>query len=111
MSLLVAKAKEEVKVCVLNAAKSAVEMGILENAELAEFTVSVPQNREHGDWAVNAAMVWARAFHKAPRQIAEILAEEEITIDITMQEGDSEVTAWGCDLTYDYVKINGDYRT
>ena len=76
MSLLVAKAKEEVKICVLNAAKSAVEKGILENAELAEFTVSVPQNREHGDWAVNAAMVWARAFHKAPRQIAEILAEE-----------------------------------
>ena len=42
---------------------------------------------------------------------AEILAEEEITIDITMQEGGFEVTAWGCDLTYDYVKINGDYRT
>ncbi|MDO4481636.1 MAG: bifunctional glutamate N-acetyltransferase/amino-acid acetyltransferase ArgJ [Bacillota bacterium] len=42
---------------------------------------------------------------------SEILAEEEITIDITMQEGDWEVTAWGCDLTYDYVKINGDYRT
>lgn len=42
---------------------------------------------------------------------SEILAEEDITIDITMQEGDWEVTAWGCDLTYDYVKINGDYRT
>ena len=76
MSLLVAKAKEQVAGCVLNAAKSAMEKGILEKAELAEFTVTVPQNREHGDWAANAAMVWARAFHKAPRQIAEILSAE-----------------------------------
>ncbi len=42
---------------------------------------------------------------------AKILAEEDVVIDITMQEGNYEVTAWGCDLTYDYVKINGDYRT
>ncbi|MEE1161957.1 MAG: arginine--tRNA ligase, partial [Acutalibacteraceae bacterium] len=63
MSLLVAKAKEQVSSCVLNAAKTAMEKGILENAELSEFTVTVPQNREHGDWAVNAAMVWAKAFH------------------------------------------------
>jgi len=28
-----------------------------------------------------------------------------------MNMGDAEATAWGCDLTYDYVKINGDYRT
>ena len=76
MSLLVANAKEQVAGCVLNAAKSAMEKGILEKAELAEFTVTVPQNREHGDWAANAAMVWARAFHKAPRQIAEILSAE-----------------------------------
>ena len=76
MSLLVAKAKEQVSSCVLNAAKTAMEKGILENAELAEFTVTVPQNREHGDWAVNAAMVWAKAFHKAPRQIAEIISAE-----------------------------------
>ena len=41
----------------------------------------------------------------------EILLEEEIHIEITMQQGDATATAWGCDLTYDYVKINGDYRT
>ena len=76
MSLLVAKAKEQVACCVLNAAKTAMEKGVLENTELAEFTVTVPQNREHGDWAVNAAMVWARAFHNAPRRIAEILSAE-----------------------------------
>ncbi|MBQ8160720.1 MAG: bifunctional glutamate N-acetyltransferase/amino-acid acetyltransferase ArgJ [Clostridia bacterium] len=41
----------------------------------------------------------------------EILLEKEIDILVTLHEGDGEATAWGCDLTYDYVKINGDYRT
>ncbi len=40
-----------------------------------------------------------------------ILLEEEIAILITLDSGDACATAWGCDLTYDYVKINGDYRT
>ena len=40
-----------------------------------------------------------------------VLSEDEIFIDINLFEGDKEATAWGCDLTYDYVKINGDYRT
>ena len=40
-----------------------------------------------------------------------ILGEEEVIIDVQMNEGNEEVTCWGCDLTYDYVKINGDYRT
>lgn len=40
-----------------------------------------------------------------------VLEEKEIKIMITMGEGDAEVTAWGCDLSYDYVKINGDYRS
>ncbi len=41
----------------------------------------------------------------------EILLENEIRIIIKVGDGDGEATAWGCDLTYDYVKINGDYRT
>ncbi len=40
-----------------------------------------------------------------------ILSEDEIIIDITFSEGNGEAKSWGCDLTYDYVKINGDYRT
>ena len=40
-----------------------------------------------------------------------ILAEDEITIQVTLHDGSSSATAFGCDLTYDYVKINGDYRT
>lgn len=41
----------------------------------------------------------------------EILLEKEIEILVTLGDGDGNATAWGCDLTYDYVKINGDYRT
>ena len=41
----------------------------------------------------------------------EILLEDEITIKIGLGDGDGYAVAWGCDLTYDYVKINGDYRT
>ncbi|MBQ7090311.1 MAG: bifunctional glutamate N-acetyltransferase/amino-acid acetyltransferase ArgJ [Clostridia bacterium] len=40
-----------------------------------------------------------------------ILLEKEIEILIDLHSGDASATAWGCDLTYDYVKINGDYRT
>ena len=40
-----------------------------------------------------------------------ILIEDEITIKVTLKDGNACATAWGCDLTYDYVKINGDYRT
>ncbi len=41
----------------------------------------------------------------------EILSQDEITININLNSGNCKATAWGCDLTYDYVKINGDYRT
>lgn len=40
-----------------------------------------------------------------------VLLEKEIEILVELNSGDSSSTAWGCDLTYDYVKINGDYRT
>ncbi len=41
----------------------------------------------------------------------EILLEKEIEIAVSLNDGKSKSRAWGCDLTYDYVKINGDYRT
>ncbi|MBQ1955827.1 MAG: bifunctional glutamate N-acetyltransferase/amino-acid acetyltransferase ArgJ [Clostridia bacterium] len=40
-----------------------------------------------------------------------ILSEKEIAIVIGLNSGEGSATAWGCDLTYDYVRINGDYRT
>ena len=40
-----------------------------------------------------------------------ILTEKEIKVILTLKDGDGKCEGWGCDLTYDYVKINGDYRT
>lgn len=45
------------------------------------------------------------------RKAAEILKSDEIFVLINLHAGEAKATAWGCDLTYDYVKINGDYRT
>lgn len=44
-------------------------------------------------------------------EASEILAQPEVTILADMKMGTEEATAWGCDLTYDYVKINADYRS
>ena len=41
----------------------------------------------------------------------QVLLQKEIEILVGLNDGEAEATAWGCDLTYDYVKINGDYRT
>lgn len=41
----------------------------------------------------------------------DILLQRDITIEVCLNSGDESASAWGCDLTYDYVKINGDYRT
>ena len=40
-----------------------------------------------------------------------VLSEKEVVIAVNLNEGDDEAECWGCDLTYDYVRINGDYRT
>ena len=77
MSILVSKTKEQIKDCIVSAAKKAIAENLLPESELADFTIETPANRDHGDYAVNAAMVWAKGFRKAPRQIAEILMQCE----------------------------------
>ena len=69
MSVIVTKAKNDIKNIFIDAAKKAMENGQLCSAELTDFTVEVPQNRSHGDYAINAAMVWSRLFKTAPRNI------------------------------------------
>ena len=76
MSLLVNKAKNQIKELISCAAKKAMEENILCEAELNDFNIEVPSDTKHGDYAVNAALVWARAFKSAPRKIAEILMEK-----------------------------------
>ncbi|MGO5115621.1 bifunctional glutamate N-acetyltransferase/amino-acid acetyltransferase ArgJ [Candidatus Avoscillospira sp. LCP25S3_F1] len=52
------------------------------------------------------------AHHEFSEEKAlEILSEDVVTVEVEMHQGNGSATAWGCDLTYDYVKINGDYRT
>ncbi len=51
------------------------------------------------------------ALEFSEEKAKEILTEKEIQVLINLKSGESKATAWGCDLTYDYVKINGDYRT
>ena len=73
MSEIVNKAKEQIKNTVLSAAKAAIDKGELTAAELTDFIIEVPANREHGDYAVNAALAWSKIFRNAPRKIAETL--------------------------------------
>ncbi len=74
MSQFVNIAKEQIKKIITDAAVNAQKNGELKEAEeLPAFSVEVPANSEHGDYAVNAALVWARIFGKAPRMIAESL--------------------------------------
>ena len=75
MSMLVAKTKEQIKSAVLMAVQKAQNSGALPGAELTDFNIETPANRDHGDFAVNAAMVWARALKCAPRKIAEAITE------------------------------------
>lgn len=81
MSVLVSTAKAQIIECLRQAADRSMEKGLLSfTGELPSFNVEVPASREHGDYAVNAAMVWAKTFHSAPRKIAEILMEQ---VDLT----------------------------
>ena len=41
----------------------------------------------------------------------EMMGNDVVTLVCNMKQGDAEATAWGCDLTYDYIKINADYRS
>ncbi len=50
-------------------------------------------------------------FPHSEEAAAEVLSEKEIQIIVDLNQGEENAAAWGCDLTYDYVKINGDYRS
>ena len=73
MSKIVVLAKEQIENIIYDAAQSAIAEGAFPEAELGAFKIETPSNREHGDYAVNAAMVWSKAFRNAPRKIAEEL--------------------------------------
>ena len=75
MSQLALKATEALKEAVRAALLRAMEDGALPKAPLPEFTVEVPADRAHGDWAANAAMTGAKSFRLPPRKIAQAVAD------------------------------------
>ena len=75
MSFLVKQATSSLQGCVKAAMEKAIAAGQLPQADLPAFTLEVPADRAHGDWACNAAMAGARTFHTAPRKIAEAICE------------------------------------
>lgn len=76
MSQIVNNVKNEIKEIILSAAGRCVAKGEFPAEPLPDFNIEIPGDRTHGDYAVNAAMVWARALKKAPRIIAEAIADE-----------------------------------
>lgn len=84
--------------CAIGYSGAAVDVGKIDVAfESAKGTIDVCKNGAGVDFSEELAK--------------EILLESEITIRVSLGMGDCSATAWGCDLTYEYVKINGDYRT
>ena len=77
----------------------------------AEFDVSKVDVTLQSDAGSIEVCRQAAHYPFSEEEAAKILAEDTITVLVDMHQGDGGATAWGCDLTYDYVKINGDYRT
>lgn len=73
MSAIVKNTRESIKTLIDGAAKRAMAEGALPSAELKSFNIEVPADRTHGDFAVNAAMVWTKLFRMPPRAIADII--------------------------------------
>lgn len=74
MSKIVKKTEIELKNIIEQAVKKAVSNGALPEAEMPQFNIEKPANKDNGDYSTNVAMVGARAFKKAPRMIAEAIA-------------------------------------
>lgn len=74
MSKKVKKTEIELKNIIEQAVKKAVSNGALPEAEMPQFNIEKPANKDNGDYSTNVAMAGARAFKKAPRMIAEAIA-------------------------------------
>lgn len=73
MSKIVKKTEIELKIIIEQAVKKAVSNGALPEAEMPQFNIEKPANKDNGDYSTNVAMAGARAFKKAPRMIAEAI--------------------------------------
>lgn len=85
MSKIVKETENSIKTAVVEAIKAAIEKGQLPEGEIPEVNVEVPADRANGDFSTNAAMISARAFHCAPKKIADAI-KENISLEGTYLE-------------------------
>lgn len=78
MSKLVEQSTANLRTLIIEAIGKAVAAGQLPSEPIPDFTIEVPADRSHGDWATNVAMVSAKAFKLAPRKIAEAVASNMV---------------------------------
>ena len=75
MSQIVKKAEEQLKQTVIDAVNAAVKSGELPEADAPQFIIETPSDKKNGDFSSNIAMAGARAYHMAPRAIAEAIVK------------------------------------
>lgn len=80
MSKIVKQATDALYGLIVNAIEKSIENGSLPEAQIPQFNIEIPANRDNGDYSSNAAFVCARAFHRAPKQIAEEIVKN-ISLD------------------------------
>lgn len=85
MSYIVNEVQNQLKTAVINSINTAVANGAFPAAPTAQFNIEIPGERVNGDFSANAAMVWARELHCAPRKIAETVTQN-ISLDGTYFE-------------------------
>lgn len=75
MSKIVKKATDSLYELIVNSLKKSIENGALPSAEIPQFNIEIPANRDNGDYSSNAAFVCAKVFRQAPRKIADEIAK------------------------------------
>ena len=64
-----------------------------------------------GTWLSKSPMMIGVALDYSEEEATKVLSEKAVTAVADIKMGGASASAWGCDLTYDYVKINADYRS
>ncbi|MCH5190211.1 MAG: arginine--tRNA ligase [Oscillospiraceae bacterium] len=80
MSKIVKKATDSLYELIVNSLEKSIENGALPQAEIPQFNIEIPANRDNGDYSSNVAFVCAKAFRQAPRKIADEIAKN-ISLD------------------------------
>ena len=77
----------------------------------AEFDINKVDVDIKSDMGIISVCKNGAGIEFSEEEASQVLSSDEIYVLINLNDGEANATAWGCDLTYDYVKINGDYRT